>query len=73
MAVVTRYAICFDFPEWGEPLFAGMTAENVYSFARTLDTAAFYADEQTAERVLANGYGDEARKFGCVVEVGEES
>ena len=67
---MTRYAICFDFVE-GDPVYAGMTADSVFGFAPTLTTAAFYDDEETAERVLANGYGEETRRFGSVVEVGD--
>lgn len=62
------YAIRFDFPDdWPEPgqLFAGMY-KGAFGWAPTLATALLYDDEETAQRVLANGYGS-AAKYGSVV------
>jgi hypothetical protein len=67
---VTKYAICFDFPEAeGEPLFAGITHDGTMGFAPTLRTARFFGSETVAERVLANSYGNETRQYAVVVEV----
>jgi hypothetical protein len=61
------FAIRFDFPE-GEKLYAGMH-KGAFGWAPTLATALIYEDEETARRVLVNGYGKLAQDYGRVVVV----
>lgn len=62
------YAICFDFPEVDDPVFAGIAGET-YGFAPRLETALRFDDETAAINTLRNAYGDETRSYGVVVEV----
>jgi hypothetical protein len=71
------YAIRFEFldPGWGDRgptvCYAGWTAADPPSLgiAMTSATAATWDDREVAERWLANGYGEEMRKNGKVVEL----
>lgn len=64
-----KYTICFDAPEDpGNPIFAGWY-KGTLGFAPSLDSAAFWDDEETAQRHLENGYGPSMREIGVVVEV----
>lgn len=58
------YAIRFDYPQ-GDTLYAGMH-KGALGWAPTLLTALTYKDEETAQRVLDNGYGSQSR-YGRVV------
>ena len=62
------YAIRFDFPDGGAPFYAGAYKGGL-GWAPTLATAFIYDDADTAARVLTNGYGKEARKWGRVIQV----
>lgn len=65
-----NFAICFDFPENDDPVFAGF-AGDALGFAPTLRTAVKFDRETDAERTLQNGYGPSTRPYGVVVEVCE--
>ncbi len=67
---MTEYAICFDFPEGGDPWFASKTDEGLALTTR-FDSALTFTSDLEAEMTLAHGYGTETRKFGTVVEVGQ--
>jgi len=62
------YAICFDYPEADEPVFAGMHKGGL-GWAPTLKTALIFENEEDAARTLENGYGEHTRAYGAVVEV----
>jgi len=62
------YAICFDYPEADEPVFAGL-AGDTFGFAPTLKTAIRFDTEEAAAQALENCYGEGSRPFGTVVEV----
>lgn len=64
-----KFAICFDFPEMPDPLFAGWLHDGALGFAPTLKTAARFENWDAAERTIANSYGDETGQFASVVEV----
>jgi hypothetical protein len=66
---VTEYAICFDFPEGGDPWFAGLVG-NVFGLVSNLADALTFESETAADvRALANAtYGDGTRPHGAVVE-----
>jgi hypothetical protein len=66
---VTEYAICFDFPEGGDPWFAGLVG-NVFGLVGNLADALTFESEAAAEQALASAYGDGTRPHGAVVEVG---
>lgn len=71
-----KYAIVFDFADGADPLFAGMAKEKSglqsFGFARQLETALLYDDEEAAERVRKNAYGKMGVEYGRVVEVPEQ-
>lgn len=62
------WAICFDFPELDDPVFAGFVGDTL-GIAPTLRTAATFTTEEAALRTLENSYGPDTREWGCVVEV----
>lgn len=62
------YAICFDFPEQTEPMFAGWVGDTL-GVAPTLRTAARWETEQQAQQTLENNYAPSVREWGVVVEV----
>lgn len=66
---VASFAIKFDYPE-GDTLYAGMH-KGALGWAQTIATALIYDNEETARRVLENGYGSQA-KYGRVVAVEAE-
>lgn len=67
---MTDYAICFDFPEHPDPWFAKKLRDGA-GFTTSLVDADKFSDETAAERMLKNAYGDNTRKWGAVVEVGQ--
>jgi hypothetical protein len=60
------YAVRFDFPE-GDSCYAGMY-KGALGWAPTLATTLLYDDEEDAQRVLVNAYGNLAR-YGRVIVV----
>lgn len=67
---MTEYAICFDFPEGGDPWFAGLVAD-VFGLVSHLDDALRFESEAAAAGALQNAYGEGTRPHGAVVEVGK--
>lgn len=65
------YAICFDFPEEDDPVFAGFTGSGAMGFTPTLRTARRFSSEAITGQVLRNSYGPAVAKFGVVVEIAE--
>lgn len=65
------YAICFDFPEGGDPWFAGFAFNGTPGLAPNLRNAKTFDSEQDAERFLEAAYGPNVRSCGVVVEVGQ--
>lgn len=62
------WAICFDFPELDDPVFAGFVGDTL-GIAPTLRTAATFTTEEAARRTLESCFGAATREWGCVVEV----
>lgn len=65
------FAIRFDFPDGGGPVYAGRI-NGAYSWASSIETAELYDDAAEAGRVLEDAYGVSARDFGRVVRVSDE-
>jgi hypothetical protein len=63
-----KYAICFDFPEIQEPLFASWH-QGELGFARNVGSSARFSTEESAASWLVK-FGPNVSKFGTVVEVG---
>ncbi len=62
------YAICFDFPDVDEPMFASVKQADGFRFVTSLANAGRFSSEDVAERVLGS-YLPENAKYGVVVEV----
>ena len=67
---MTEFAICFDFPEGGDPWFAALVKDGL-GLTTDLSSALTWKDEVAAINTLRNGYGDETRRYGVVVEMGQ--
>jgi hypothetical protein len=65
------FAICFDFPDEDDPVFAGFTESGAMGFASSLKASRRFSSEAIAGQVLRNSYGPAVAKFGVVVEVEE--
>ncbi len=65
---MTEFAICFDFPEGGDPWFATKLDAGL-GLTTLFDNAMRFDSETEAEMTLAHGYGDNMRPHGAVVEV----
>ena len=68
---MTKYAICFDYDDGGDPWFAGRAANGTMGWAPSLATAELFDSEDAAERTLKNAYGPASQQCGTVVEVGQ--
>jgi hypothetical protein len=63
------FTIKFELPpDLGGVMYAGQH-KDALGFAPTLESALLWPDRETAERFLANGYGERGRHWGEVVEV----
>lgn len=62
-----KYAICFDFPEGGDPVFAA-DADGSPGWTFSLESARRFSSWAAADLFLKNAYGKTA-KYGTVVEV----
>lgn len=62
------WVVVFDYPEGR--MYAGKYKDGL-GWAPQLETAIMFDEEESAVATLANGYGDESRKFGRVVALEE--
>jgi hypothetical protein len=67
VAAVTKYAICFDFPNDPDPYFA---QDNGVLWTADLSRALRFRSEKRADKYLKKNYTKEIRKWGTVVEIG---
>ena len=63
-----KYTIVFEYPE--ARVFAGKH-KGAAGWSPTLDGAWLFDEKDGAERWLENGYGEESKKYGRVIEVPE--
>lgn len=64
------YVIRFDFPGGAPVVYAGLH-KGAFGWAPSLETAETYESAEAAQRVLENGYGENAAAYGRVMTVKE--